>query len=99
MALFAIHALYNGDFWKVNDALFELGKQGASFSTTTLAEKTGFTSGEFAAAITSTEYRKILDRDIKKGLKLRITSTPTFVINGQKYTGTIPTSVLEEIIQ
>lgn len=99
MALFAIHALYTGQFWDVNDVLFEFGKQGASFNTKLLAEQTGMTSGELAAAITSVEYQKLLAYDIKKGMKLRITSTPTFVINGQKYVGNIPPSILDKIIQ
>lgn len=99
MALLAIHALSAGKFWEVNDLLFELGKQGNSFNTKILSEKTGLTSGEFTKALSYPEYRKYLNLDIKRGMKLRITETPTFVIKGEKYVGTIPPSILKVLNQ
>ncbi|PIE65045.1 MAG: hypothetical protein CSA26_05205 [Desulfobacterales bacterium] len=99
MALCAIHALYKNKFWETNDLLFELGKAGASFNTKILAEQTGLSSGEFAAALNNSNYRKLLSVDIRKGMQLRLTSTPAFVISGEVYIGSIPPALLNKVIQ
>lgn len=39
---------------------------------------------------------KILEHDIRAGLKKNILSTPTFIIGGETYTGAIPEKFLAE---
>ena len=95
MAQLAVFAMIKGKFWKMNDALFEIGRNKTSFSTERIAEKTGFTSGELVWALQQQDLREIVDTDIRRGLKLRITSTPSFVVDGRVYSGRIPEEILK----
>ena len=99
MAMIAIYAALNGKFWQTNDILFELGQKKKPFNTKTLAEKTGFSSTELAMATRDTKIHILLRNDIRAGMKLGINGTPSFVINGKVYKGTIPSEIIEEIIQ
>ncbi|MCB2147289.1 MAG: thioredoxin domain-containing protein [Deltaproteobacteria bacterium] len=94
MAQLAVYAMTKGKFWEMNDALFEIGRGKVSFNTEWIAEKTGFSSGELVWALKQPYFRKIIDSDIRRGMKLRITSTPSFVINGNVYSGSIPKEIL-----
>ena len=99
MALLAIYAMTKGKFWEMNDALFELGRAKKPFNTQLLAKKTGIPSAELVMALSHPAIKQQLDRDILRGMKLRILGTPTFVIQDQVYTGHIPMDVLNPILQ
>ena len=102
MALMAIYAAQTGNFWKVNDALFTLAQQSkdkTTFSTTKLAELTGIPSGAFSHALKDQGCRRLLQIDIHRGLKLRVTATPSFVIGEDVYQGVIPAEILKDMIR
>lgn len=99
MALLAIYATTQGKFWEMNDALFRLGRDKAPFNTRTLALETGIPSGELTAATSNPHIRQLLDNDIRRGMKLRIMGTPSFVIDGQVYQGSIPADILKKVLQ
>ena len=99
MAMMAIYASFKNKFWQANDALFQLGQQKKPFNTKTLSQETGIPPGELAMATRNPKIRLLLQRDIRKGMLLHITGTPTFVINNQTYQGSIPAEILEKAIQ
>ena len=99
MAMMAIYASFKNKFWQANDALFQLGQQKKPFNTKTLSQETGILPGELAMATRNPKIRLLLQRDIRKGMLLHITGTPTFVINNQTYQGSIPAEILEKAIQ
>ena len=99
MAMIAIYAASKNKFWEMNDALYAVGRSKQPLSTRKLAEKTGFTMNELAAAAEHPEIREVLLYDIRNGMKLHITGTPAFVIDGNMYEGTIPADVLKKIMQ
>ena len=99
MAMMAIYASFKDKFWQANNALFQLGREKKTFNTRTLAQKTGIPSGELAMATRDPKIRLLLQRDIRKGMLLHITGTPTFVIDDQVYMGSIPAGILEKAIQ
>jgi len=99
MALLAIYAMTQNKFWQMNDALFQLARSRQSFNTRFLSEKTGIPSKELVAALSHPDIQKQLNHDILKGMKLRITGTPSFVIDGQVYQGFIPPDILKKITQ
>lgn len=98
MAMIALFAQEKGQFWKVNDLLFELAATKADFNTRTVAEKMDITSGELSAALDNKYLRLRLKHDIAIGIVEGIRGTPGFIIDGQVYTGTIPPDVLRKII-
>ena len=63
-----------------------------------LGDAVGLSPSILAAGIKNRVALKILENDIRRGMKLNITGTPTFVIDNKTYTGTIPTNILERII-
>jgi protein-disulfide isomerase/uncharacterized membrane protein len=99
MAMVAIYAASKDKFWEMNDALYAIGRQKAPFSTRTLAETTGFSSGELAEASRNPVIKEVLLQDIRQGMKLGIVGTPTFVIDGKVYSGALPADILKEIMQ
>ncbi len=99
MALLAIYAMTQDKFWEMNDALFQLGRNKSPFNIKFLAEQTKIPVEELSFALTSPDIKKILNHDIVTGMKNRITATPTFLINGKKYTGFIPPEILEEALR
>lgn len=97
--MIAIYAASKGKFWEMNDALYQMGRVKKPFNTRTLAEMTGFSGGELAAATGNPQIREFLLHDIRQGMKLGITGTPTYVIDGEVYQGSIPGEILGKIIQ
>jgi len=99
MALIAIYASTKGKFWETNDALYILSRQKQSFNTSTLAKSIGISSTELTRGITNSNIQRFLTRDIWQGMKLRIFGTPSFVINGKVYEGSIPSEILQQILE
>jgi protein-disulfide isomerase len=99
MAMLGIYAAWKNNFWQMNDALYAFGRAKKSFSTRTLAESTGFSASELTAALQDTQIRALLLHDIRKGMKLHITATPSFVIDGKVHQGSIPSEILEPYLQ
>ena len=97
MALLAVYAMTQNKFWQMSDALFQLARSKESFSTKYLSEKTGIPSRELVGALSHPDIRRLLTLDIWQGMKLRITGTPSFVIDGKVYQGTIPLDILKTI--
>ena len=97
MALLAVYAMSQNKFWQMSDALFQLARSKESFNTKYLSEKTGIPSRELAGALSHPDIRRLLTLDIWQGMKLRITGTPSFVIDGKVYQGTIPLDILKTI--
>ena len=97
MAIIALYAQEKGQFWKVNDLLYDIGTRKNDFNTRTIAEAMDIPGNELAAALNSRFYRLKLKHDIAVGLDKGIRGTPGFIIDGQTYLGTIPKAVLEEI--
>jgi protein-disulfide isomerase len=88
-------------FWQTNDLLYALIRNGGDKVKTIplkeIADKTGLNINELAAALTHPAITARLSRDIQEGMKLKITGTPAFLIDGQVYQGGIPTDILEKI--
>jgi uncharacterized membrane protein/protein-disulfide isomerase len=98
MALLTIHASLAGKFWAVNDWLFARTSSGEDLNLAELALATGLNLRELQAALQHEPYIQRLILDIRQGMLLRITGTPSYLINGQVYEGNIPSDVLQTLI-
>jgi len=99
MAMIAIYSVTKEKFWEMNDALYAIARTKEPFNTRILAEMTGFTSGELSAAAKHPQIREFLLYQIRQGMKLEITGTPTYVIDGHVYQGSIPANILHKVLQ
>lgn len=98
MAQLAIYALSKQKFWQTNDLLYELGRNKKSFNLKIVSEKIEIPEEELAWALESKEVKEILRYDVWHGMKLGITGTPAFVIEGKVYSGTIPPEIIKGIL-
>ena len=98
LALISIHTKKKEKFWKTNDYFYTLGSHRESVEISTIASTLGLTKEEIGMALRNKEYLSTLFKDIKKGLELGITATPTYLINGRTYQGNIPPAVLNDAL-
>ena len=99
MAVLAIQAGFKGKFWEANDALYQLvADQDSVINTADLSKSIGLDPQDLAGALDDPKpYRKMIE-DIRAGMKLGISGTPTYVIEGLVYEGGIPAEKLAEIL-
>jgi protein-disulfide isomerase len=99
MALLAIYAAEKDKFWQMNDILFDIGREKEAINIKELADKVGIDFKELSRSLNDHRIRFKLQRDIWDGLKLYISGTPAFVINGKVYLAQIPPEVIKDAIQ
>jgi len=98
LAKLAILASLRNTFWEMNDLLYSITrKKVEEVPLKELAEATGLDAYELAAALQNPTIQELLRRDIWRGMKLGITGTPAFLIEGNVYQGHIPKKVLKQI--
>ena len=90
MALVAIYLEKLGKFWQANDYFFSIAGQTQTIDLHQMAGKLNLNLKELTAALNDGPTRRQLSSDILQGLKLGVTGTPTYVINGKIYHATIP---------
>lgn len=99
LALIAVYAAIKGNFWTVNDILFNLDMgNDDGINTGKISALTGLSKSEVLFALKDESVRQLLNNDILAGMKLEITSTPAFVIDGKVYTGGFPLESIKKAI-
>jgi protein-disulfide isomerase len=83
----------------MNDALFEIAGQKRAFNTRELAEKVGLDVAGLSRGIRDPKIQLKLQLDIMEGLKLGITATPAFVIDGKVFLGQLPPEIIKKAIE
>jgi protein-disulfide isomerase len=99
LALLSIYAKKENRFWEFNDMLFEKVAGETQFETKEMAETFGFDPRAFTMSLNSRESRITLNRDIIDGIKLGITGTPAYLIDGHVYQGYIPPEAIKKIME
>jgi uncharacterized membrane protein/protein-disulfide isomerase len=94
MALLALYAERHGKFWEMSDLLFENGRRRDPVSMRALAATLDLEFKDMARGIREPTILRRLLNDIGSGLKLGISATPTYVVDGEVYKGSIPPEVL-----
>ena len=79
-----------GKFWEYHDLLFDRQAQGSGWNFAALAKELTLKEDSFATCLTSGRYRQEVLADLQEGMKLGITSTPTFFVNGRPLVGARP---------
>jgi protein-disulfide isomerase len=92
LARAAICADQQGRFTEMDDALF--GNQQAKRPLEELAVKIGLDAARFRACLMDSETTRRLSSDIATGIQIGLTATPTYVVNGVQYTGSLPATAL-----
>ena len=98
MALLAVYATGRGKFWEMNDILFSIAREKNTINIKELAEKVGLDHKELSSSIYNRNIRHKLQIDIWEGMKLRITGTPSYVMNDKVYLGEIPPDIIKNVV-
>lgn len=75
-----------GQFWAMHDLLFENQEALEKDDLYVYAESLDLDVARFERELMSRVYKKRVDRDIRSGQQSGVTGTPTFFINGFRYT-------------
>ncbi len=97
-ALAADCANEQGQFWPYHDQLFDNQKNLSLENLKLLAAQINLNSNQFNDCLDNKKYMPEIQDDMQDGLKLGISGTPTFFINGIKVPGVIPYETLKLII-
>ena len=99
MALTAIYSGKIGKFWQANDYLYGIVGQTGKINLNKMAKKLGLNVKDLIGALSDRTIRQQLNSDIQQGLKLGVTGTPTYIINGNVYHATIPPEILKKALE
>ena len=98
MALLAVHAAAKGRFWQMNDVLFGNAGETHKINIKDIATRTGLDYPELQSSTSDSKALHQLKIDIWQGMKLRMTGTPSFLIDGKVYQGQIPSEIFKKIL-
>lgn len=87
-----------GKFWEYHDILFERQTPGKGWDFPALAKELGLKQDAFASCVITGRYREEVTRDLQDAIKLGMTSTPTFFINGRPLVGAQPVAAFQTLI-
>jgi len=91
-------AAEQGKFWEYHDLLFENQDYFGAEAYREYAESVGLDMAQFTACMESGKFEAQIQEDFQEGLRLGITGTPAFFINGIFVNGARPQPEFEEII-
>jgi len=98
MALLAVYATGRDKFWEMNDILFNVDRRKGTINIKELAEKVGLDYRGLSSSIYDRNTLYKLQIDILEGIKLRITGTPSYVMNDKVYMGEIPPDIIRNVV-
>ncbi len=85
-------------FWQFHDALFEDQAKLAVTDLKATAARLGLNSTQFNSCFDHSKYQSEIHKDLDEGMKLGVTGTPTFFINGRMLVGAQPERQFDEVI-
>ena len=88
-----------GKYWNMHLTLFENQRALADADLKTYAEKIGLDKAKFEQCIGNPGPRnEIIERNIASGMKVGVSGTPAFFINGRRLSGAMPYSEFKRVI-
>jgi protein-disulfide isomerase len=91
-------AIEQGKFWEFHDRVFKNAPDSSQATLNRFAKEVGMDVTAFEACSSSGKYKTSVQESAQEGVKLGITGTPTFFINGRMLTGAQPLEAFSRII-
>lgn len=79
-----------GKFWQFHDAVFEFGSRYDGRDLLAIGNRLGISQVALEQAMTSDNNDAIIEADIDLGIRLGVTGTPAYFINGRPIVGALP---------
>ena len=96
-AAFAAHQ--QGKFWQLHDLMFANRNDLSRQKILSLASGLGIDMVRFTRDMDSAETKKAVERDEAEGDQVGVEGTPTFFIDGQRYTGSLEMDAIRPILE
>jgi protein-disulfide isomerase len=91
-------AQQQGKFWEMHDLLFANQKALGDAELEGYAKQLGLDVEKFNADRKLESTAKLVDADQRAGVKVGVSGTPAFMVNGHSYSGAMPTKQWKEVI-
>ena len=98
-ALAADCAYEQGKFWEYHDLLYQNQDDLSIQNLLVMAKSLGLDFDKFSTCLANRKYENEIQNDLLDGVKLEITGTPTFFINGYKVQGVISYPTWVDLIE
>jgi len=97
-ALAAEAARNQGKFWEYHDKLFENQEHLEAADLKRYAEELGLDVRRFEADQQDQQKKTLIEADMEQARELKVSSTPSFFINGRYVRGALPFEALSKVI-
>ena len=97
-AIASLAAKDQGKFWEMYEVLFKNSRRLSSDNIVMWAKEIGLDMDKFKAALASSKYQSIIEKDLKDGEAAGVYGTPSFYINGKQYNGEVTLATLKPIL-
>ncbi|HWO41109.1 MAG TPA: thioredoxin domain-containing protein [Candidatus Eisenbacteria bacterium] len=87
-----------GKFWEYHDALFSHFPQAAPEDLKEYAAQIGLDTVKFDSCLSGRIHKATVQRDIDEGMRLGVTGTPAFFVNGRPLSGAQPVNAFVKLI-
>jgi uncharacterized membrane protein len=98
LSLLAISAKAENKFWQANDFFYTNARTSGEIDLNKVADILALNTNGFIRSIRNPEIRRLLRRDIRDGLRIGVTGTPSYLIDGKLYVSNIPPNVLSRVM-
>lgn len=95
----AVEAAQQGAFWEYHNALYDNQKRLTDVDLLSYADSLGLDTEAFRQALEGGTHESAIQGDVEMGIKLAVTATPTFFVNGYRLVGVPSLWVFEEAIR
>ena len=85
-------------FWEMHDLLFENNRSLSESKIIDFAEDIGLDMYRFKVDLTTNEFAKQVTNDFRGGIKSGVDDTPTFFVNGERYSGELDYKELKAFV-
>lgn len=87
-----------GRFWAYHDLLYSHPPEARPENLMAYAQEVGLEAAAFEQCASNGTYQEGVQRDVEEGIRLGVTGTPTFFINGREVVGMYPVDVFARLI-
>jgi uncharacterized membrane protein len=98
LSLLAIYAKAEDKFWQANDFFYANARISDEIDLKKVADSLTLNTNDFIKSIRNPAIRRHLSRDIRDGLRIGVSGTPSYVIDGNLYVSNIPPNVLSRVM-
>lgn len=87
-----------GKFWEYHNVVYKNAPKASVKDLKTYAKEVGLNVESFDKCLASSKYKTAVQKDVDEGIRLGITGTPDFFINGRELSGAQPLEAFTRVI-